>query len=260
MTDNPSSLMTDDPPIMTSPSIQIRRFPSRAELETALEERLREAITQGGAPAGARASVGPQAASGTQTRVAVMLSGGSTPLPAYRSLAARTPKPAAGLRVLFSDDRYVPSSEEASNFHQTLPLIEALALPENSVLRVRTELPLEKAAEDYERRLDVLRREGGRVSFGLLGLGADGHTASLFNAEDIQRARGRRAVAVNRPDGMQAVSVSPEVLGWFDELVFIVAGADKHNAVQSLLNGDTTIAATLAIAGRAQTQLWLAET
>jgi 6-phosphogluconolactonase/glucosamine-6-phosphate isomerase/deaminase len=52
--------------------------------------------------------------------------------------------------------------------------------------------------------------------------------------------------------------VTPDVLDWFDDLVFIVAGADKHNAVQSLLNGDTTIAATLAVAGRTQTQLWLA--
>jgi len=189
-----------------------------------------------------------------------MLSGGSTPLPAYRSLAARAPQAAAGLKVLFSDDRYVPSTADASNFHQSLPLIEALALPESSVLRVRTELSLEKAAEDYEQRLDALLRDGTRFTLGLLGLGADGHTASLFNAGDIQRARGHRAIPVDRPDGMQAVSVTPEVLRRFDDLVFVVAGADKHKAVQALLNGDTTIAATLAIADRAQTQVWLAGT
>jgi 6-phosphogluconolactonase len=226
---------------MTNPDpIQIRRFLSRAELESALEERLRAALTQ--APG------------------AIMLSGGNTPLPAYRSIAARAPTPAAGLKVLFSDDRYVPSTADASNFHQSLPLIEALALPASSVLRVRTELPLEKAAADYEQRLDALLRDGTRFTLGLLGLGADGHTASLFNAEDIQRARGHRAIPVNRPDGMQAVSVTPDVLRRFADLVFIVAGADKHNAVQSLLNGDTTIAATLAIADRAQTQVWLAGT
>jgi 6-phosphogluconolactonase len=231
-------------------SIQIRRFLSRAELEAALEERLRLAITRpGGAVAGA---------AGARGAVAVMLSGGSTPLPAYRSVAARPPRPAAGLKILFSDDRYVPSTENASNYHQSLALIEALALPESSVLRVRTELPLEKAAEDYEQRLDALLGEDTHFTLGLLGLGADGHTASLFNSADIDRARGRRAIPVNRPDGMQAVSVTPDVLDWFDDLVFIVAGADKHNAVQSLLNGDTTIAATLAVAGRTQTQLWLA--
>jgi len=230
------------------PAIQIRRFLSRAELESALEERLRAAITAGAT------------AAGTGAPVAIMLSGGSTPLPAYRSLAARAPQPAAGLKILFSDDRYVPSTADASNFHQSLPLIEALALPESSVLRVRTELPLERAAEDYEQRLDALLRDGTRFALGLLGLGADGHTASLFDAGDIQRARGHRAIPVNRPDGMQAVSVTPEVLQRFEDLVFIVAGADKHNAVQSLLNGDTRIAATLAIADRGQTQLWLAGT
>jgi 6-phosphogluconolactonase/glucosamine-6-phosphate isomerase/deaminase len=155
-------------------SIQIRRFLSRAELEAALEERLRLAITRpGGAVAGA---------AGARGAVAVMLSGGSTPLPAYRSVAARPPRPAAGLKILFSDDRYVPSTENASNYHQSLALIEALALPESSVLRVRTELPLEKAAEDYEQRLDALLGEDTHFTLGLLGLGADGHTASLFNS------------------------------------------------------------------------------
>jgi len=156
------------------PAIQIRRFLSRAQLEAALEERLRTAIAE-------ESGLPNAPATGPRAPVAIMLSGGSTPLPAYRSLAARPPKPAAGLKILFCDDRYVPSTAEASNFHQSLALIEALALSEPSVLRVRTELPLEKAAEDYESRLDGLLSEGTRFGLGLLGLGADGHTASLFN-------------------------------------------------------------------------------
>ncbi len=231
-----------------TPAIALRRFTSRAELNTALVERLERAITES---PGSRGTVNsPQA---------LMLSGGSTPLPAYRELASRSPRPAANLSVLFCDDRYVPSTAEASNYHQALPLLSALALPEDSVLRVRTELPLEEAARDYERRIDALLLAGARFRLGLLGLGADGHTASLFNDGDLERSKGRRAIAVNRPDGMQAVSVTPEVLAHFSNLIFVVAGADKHNAVQSLLNRDSSIAAYGAISSRADTELWLAE-
>ena len=227
-------------------SIDVRRFGSRAELQAALVERLAQALAD---------PRGPPDAAGA----AIMLSGGTTPIPAYRELAARSPAAAPGLRLLFSDDRYVPSAANASNFHQSLPLITALRLPEDSVLRVRTELPLELAADDYERRIDALVSAGVRFSFGLLGLGADGHTASLFNDGDIRKASGQRAIAVDRPDRMQAVSVTPEVIGRFEDLVFVVAGADKHDAVQALLKGDPRIAATRAIASRKQTQLWLAE-
>ena len=230
------------------PAIALRRFASRAELDTALVERLERAICEN--PGGR----GPM-----DTPQALMLSGGSTPLPAYRILSGRAPRAAPGLSVLFSDDRYVPSTAEASNYHQSLPLLNALALPDDSVLRVRTELPLAEAARDYERRIDALLLAGAGFRLGLLGLGADGHTASLFNRDDLERSKGRRAIAVNRPDGMQAVSVTPEVLAHFSDLIFVAAGPDKHSVVQALLRRDATLPAFGAIASRANTELWFAD-
>lgn len=218
-----------------------RRFASRSALESALEERL------------ARSIAAPSAA-------ALMLSGGSTPLPAYRALGARPGlKPGAGFRVLFSDDRYVPANSPASNYHQAQPLLAALALPTAAVLRVRTELPLEDAARDYEDQLAALLRSGTRLGLGLLGLGADGHTASLFSAADIERARGRLALAVHRPDGMSAVSVTPDVLAQVAELLFVVAGADKQEAVRKLLARDPGLTAWRAVAGCSRVELWVDE-
>lgn len=216
-----------------------RRFASRRALESALEERLARAIA---AP----------------TATAVMLSGGSTPLPAYRALGARPGlAPAAGLRVLFSDDRYVPADSPASNYHQAQPLLAALALPSGAVLRVRTELPLEEAARDYEGQLAALLQSGVRIGLGLLGLGADGHTASLFSAADIARGSGRLAVAVQRPDGMSAVSVTPELLARLAEPVFVVAGADKQEAVRRLLAQDPALTAWRAVAGCGRVEVWM---
>lgn len=217
-----------------------RRFASRTALESALKERLAAAIAA------------PDAA-------ALMLSGGTTPLPAYRALARPGVRHSAQLRILFSDERYVPADSPASNYHQTQPLLAALALPSAAVLRVRTELPLEDAARAYEAELAALLRSGGRIGLGLLGLGADGHTASLFGAADLERARGRLALAVQRPDGMAAVSVSPELLAQVAEPVFLVAGADKRDAVRRLLSKDPTLTAWRAVAGCARVELWVDE-
>ncbi len=223
---------------------QIRRFPSRAELDAALAGRLAQAI-------GAAAS-GP---------VAIMLSGGHTPLPAYRQLAERlalAPRSIPdALHLLYSDDRYVPADSEASNFHSSRPLLDALKLPEERVLRVRTELPLEEAALDYERRLRALLGRGVRVGLGLLGLGADGHTASLFRGEDLQHARGRMAIAVQRPDGLAGVSVTPELLSHVAEPLFVVAGGGKQAALQGLERSDPAVVAVQAVQGCPRVELWV---
>jgi 6-phosphogluconolactonase len=220
-----------------------RRFDSRAALEAALEERL------------ARAIAAPSA-------TGLMLSGGTTPLPVYGALSKR-PEVAhggAGLCILFSDDRYVPADSPSSNYHQAQPLLAALALPPAAVLRVRTELPLEDAAGDYARQLAALLRSGTRIGLGLLGLGADGHTASLFGAADLERARGQLAIAVHRPDGLSAVSVTPELLAQVSEPVFVVAGADKRDAVARLIAEDPQLTAWRAVAGCARVELWVDQT
>jgi 6-phosphogluconolactonase len=223
------------------PIISMRRFVSNAEFDAALAQRLESAISS---PAGA----------GT----ALMLSGGRTPLPTYREVAVRKPAPAGGLHLFFSDDRYVPSSCAASNYFHTRILLDALALPGSAVLRVRTELPVEQAAADYERQLADMLNSGVRISLGLLGLGADGHTASLFNTANLEQARGRLAIAVQRPDGLQGISVTPELLCRVGEPLFLVTGADKHAIVEEFLRSDSRLIARQALAGCPRAELWIA--
>lgn len=224
--------------------LEVRRFASRAELDAALADRLEQAIRAIAAGAG----------SGD---VAIMLSGGHTPLPAYRQVARRRPPCGDRLCVIYSDDRYVPADSDASNYHATRPLLDALALPETRVLRVRTELPLEEAAIDYDRRLRALLSAGAGIGLGLLGLGPDGHTASLFRPEHLQRARGHFAIAVERPDGMQGVSVTPEFLAHITEPLFVVAGGGKQDAIESFIRHDTSLVALQAVAACPRVELWV---
>jgi 6-phosphogluconolactonase len=220
-------------------SLTLRRFADRAQLQTAVEDRLQQVLT------------------GTAgDRPAVMLSGGSTPIPAYQALATRGLKPAPGLTLLFSDDRYVPSDSDQSNYHQSRALFTSLGVSVEQVLRIRTELPLAQAAADSERRLTQLLGGGQRIQLGLLGMGADGHTCSLFSAADLERARGRLAISVHRPDGRDAVSVTPTVLERIEQLVFLIAGADKRTALAALLRRSSELTAWQAVRECQAVEVW----
>jgi 6-phosphogluconolactonase len=216
--------------------VRVTRFAARGDLDAALAQRLRSAAMSGAG--------------------AVMLAGGTTPGPAFALLAERPVPAAPGLYVLYSDERHVPSTSDASNYHLSLPLLAALALPATQVLRVQTELPLEAAAQAYEERLRSLLREQIPVRLGLLGLGADGHTASLFKPSDLAAARGRLAIAVQRPDGRSAVSVTPEWLAQVEEILFVVAGSDKRAALARLAARDPTLIAWRAVERCARVEVW----
>lgn len=229
------------------PKIDVRRFATRAELDGALADRLEQAIRATATPARGALPV-------------VMLSGGHTPLPAYREVARRRPQHSGRLTIMYSDDRYVPADSDASNYRATRPLLEALGLPEDQVLRIRTELPLEDAARDYDSRLRTLLDSGAGIRLALLGLGPDGHTASLFRPEHLQQSRGRFAIAVQRPDGMQGISVTPDLLAHVADPLFVVAGSGKHDAIAAFIRRDPDLVALRAIAACPRAELWIERT
>ena len=220
-------------------TLTTRTFGSRAALDAALAERLGRALQARGASA-------------------IMLAGGTTPMPAYRMIAQQPLAHDDRLHVLFSDERYVAADSPSSNYHQSQPLLQVLALPPESLLRVRTELPLDAAAANYDAALTTLLSSGVHIGLGLLGLGAEGHTASLFSLKDIERGRGRYAIPIQRPDGMAAVSVTPDLLATVREPVFVVAGGGKEDAVRALLSQDKSLIAWRAVQGCADVELWYA--
>jgi len=189
---------------------------------------------------------------------AVMLSGGQTPLPAYQALAAEGAVAAPDMRFFLSDERYVPPVHPDSNARSLAGLFTALAVPGERLVRVNTGLPLDEAAEQYHRDLHALLQAGAHITLGLLGLGADGHTASLFSPEDVRRGAGRLAVAVRRPNPPHRISVTPGLLSRVEEIVFLAAGPDKAVAAQRLLDDPESIPAGLAVAGCRNVSLWVA--
>lgn len=188
---------------------------------------------------------------------ALLLAGGTTPLAAYARLTRHPPAPDPHLHVLFSDDRHVPPQSPQSNYGQILPMLQAWGLPPERILRVHGEQPLADATSVYASAISQFVEAGGCIPLGLLGLGADGHTASLFTAQHIADGQAAWAQAVQRPDGLSGVSVTPRLLRHVQRLIFVVAGRNKREMVSRLLRSPDRITAGQAVAGHRAVEVWM---
>ncbi len=189
---------------------------------------------------------------------AVMLTGGSTPLGLYRNLAVAPDSADDRLHILISDERHVALDSPANNFATMRPMIRAWGIDDSRVLRVHTGMPLQDAADRYDAQLTSFFKQGGRITLGILGLGADGHAASLFNADDLNRGKGRFAIAVPRKDGPNRVSVTTDLLAKVERIIFLVAGSEKAEIVQRISSDPNNVVAAEAVQGVSQLELWYA--
>lgn len=167
----------------------------------------------------------------------VVLTGGSTPGAAYEELGEAVRAAGGGLgstTLWFTDERCVPPHDELSNYRlvkQTLldPLSDLTA---PIVMRMHGELGPHKAADAYERQL----QEAGEPEFDLLflGLGPDGHLASLFPDQPSLGERARLVVGVDEA-GLEPyvprVSLTLSALGSARHTVFLATGESKADAV-----------------------------
>jgi 6-phosphogluconolactonase len=176
----------------------------------------------------------------------VVLTGGSTPRAAYEELAQAVRQVGGDLgstTVWFSDERCVAPHDELSNFRlvkQSLldPLADVTA---PTVLRMHGELGPEKGADAYEREL----QEAGEPEFDLvlLGLGSDGHCASLFPDQPSLGERAHLVLGVDEA-GLEPfvprISLTFSALAAAKEIVFLVTGESKAAAVAAAFGPGTT--------------------
>jgi len=172
----------------------------------------------------------------------IALSGGGTPRGLYEMLAAppyREQIPWQRMHVFWGDERCVPPDHPGSNYRMAREaLLDHVPIPAHNVHRIHGELGTEAAAQAYNAKL--------RAFFGapwptfdlvLLGLGNDGHTASLFPGSDALKETARPAVGVtahyeNRP--AQRVTLTLPAINAARQVLFLAAG--KAGIVQAVLN------------------------
>jgi len=183
---------------------------------------------------------------GARGRFTLALSGGTTPRLLYARLAAGPRLPWERMEICFGDERAVPPDSPESNYRMVKDtLLRAPGLPPERVHRIRAELPPVEAAREYEQTLRKLF--AGTTTFPrfdliLLGLGPDGHTASLFphTAGLVERQAWVLANWVEKLESHR-LSFSFPVLNAATEVLFLVAGADKTWALHEVLQGGATV-------------------
>ena len=166
------------------------------------------------------------------------ISGGRTSLPLFQLLSdgpLRERVQWNRIEFFWADERGVPPEHPDSNFGMARrALISPLGLADERIHRIRGELPPEEAAVLYDAELRRLTPQGFDLI--LLGVGADGHIASLFPDSSALQERRALAAAVTAPGGQARITITPVVLELARSMIVLVCGAEKAEAVAHALD------------------------
>lgn len=180
----------------------------------------------------------------THKRFSIGLSGGSTPHALYALLAAPEFSRRIdwqNVHVFWGDERCVPPDHPDSNYRMAREtLLDHVSIPASHVYRIHGEIEPPQAAADYEQTLRAFFGQDATPRFDLLllGMGDDGHTASLFPGTAALN-EDRRWVVENHVAKLNTwrITLTPVVLNAADQVWFLVAGENKAATLNSVLNG-----------------------
>ena len=165
----------------------------------------------------------------------VVLTGGTTAEKIFRAFP-ETGLTLAGKEVFFSDERCVPPDDDASNFAmatRTLGDVVASA----SIHRMRGEDDPDSAAAAYAEEVRSATSGHGFDLF-LAGMGADCHICAMFPGSPVLAERDALCAAVDRPDGMKGLTLTPPVVLAARRILLVVSGESKSEAVARAMSGD----------------------
>jgi 6-phosphogluconolactonase len=170
------------------------------------------------------------------------LCGGSSPKPVYAALARR-PLPWDHVWITFGDERCVPPDHAESNYRMAREqLLDKIEIPEGNILRMPGELRPDSAAEEYGRELAGRAVGSGEARYAhdllLLGLGEDGHTASLFPGTAALEETERDVAENFVPKlGAHRITLTYPAIHAARRVMFLVADRSKHPVVERILAG-----------------------
>ena len=205
-------------------------FPDEARLAEAAADRF---VTLVGAALAARG------------RADVALAGGSTPRAMNALLAVPPRKPAidwSRVRFFFGDERTVPPDDPESNYAMNREtLFDPLGIPASRVFRMRGEGDPPVAAAEYARLLASELGPQPRFDVLFLGMGPDGHTASLFPGT-LASVDDTQLVVANRVEKFSTwrITITPHVINDARDVVITAGGAGKADALRAVLEGPRT--------------------
>jgi 6-phosphogluconolactonase len=178
------------------------------------------------------------------------LSGGNTPRAIHAEMIRRAGDlPWNRVQFTFGDERCVPPDDAESNFRMAREsLFDPLATPAGNIFRMRGEIDPENAAREYETQLGAFASRFSEVRYVhdliLLGMGPDGHTASLFPESPALEETSRNIVPVIGPKPPpQRLTMTFPMLNAARHVCFLINGADKLPLVESIVAGQSALPA-----------------
>lgn len=180
----------------------------------------------------------------------IALSGGQTPRPVYAEFGRQAGDLAwEKVRFSFGDERCVPPDDAQSNYRMAREILfEPFGVPEHSVLRMRGEMEPGLAAQEYEDQLALLATQVGEMIYRhdlvLLGMGDDGHTASLFPGTRALEEE-QRLVAANFVPKLDTwrLTMTLPLLNQARQVLFLVGENKDRQLLERVLNGDRNLPA-----------------
>lgn len=179
----------------------------------------------------------------TRGRFTISLSGGQTPNKLYSLLA----KPPLRDRVewlktfiFWADERYVGFDDERNNAHCIKSiLIDKIDIPSSNIHVINTNLQPDEAAREYEKKIKCFfRNEPWQFDLVLLGVGENGHTASLFPGTKVvnEQLEGVRSVYVDE-EKMYRITMTAPLINQARNILFLITGGNKSEILRNILTG-----------------------
>ncbi|MCW8829585.1 MAG: 6-phosphogluconolactonase [Gammaproteobacteria bacterium] len=183
----------------------------------------------------------------TQDYFHIALAGGTTPRALYQQLSRLHSEEFPHwdrVRFYFGDERNVPPDHQQSNYRMVREsLFQPLQIKDSAIQRIRGELSPEEAVSHYRQALEQLPQENGTARFDLvlLGIGADGHIASLFPNTPLLQEQ-QQGIGASYVDKLECwrYSLTLPVLNNARHIIMLVSGAKKADVVRHVFHGPGT--------------------
>ena len=177
----------------------------------------------------------------TNTIFHLAISGGSTPKMLFKALTDIKVEIAWNkLQLYWVDERCVAPEDNESNYRMTYEnLISNVPLPEDNIHRMKGELKPEDGVKDYQKALDAIPKANGLPQFDLiiLGMGDDGHTASIFPpSKELITIESDLAVGTNPYSDQERITLTGRSIKNAKEIIFHVTGASKAHVLNEILD------------------------
>jgi len=177
----------------------------------------------------------------------VAISGGHTPKRFFELLGERPQSqnlPWSRIQLFWVDERYVPANSPESNYNLAADtFLHKVAIPQKNIHRINTEFSdSQEAARCYEQTIrkvfGLKKKDVPKFDLIILGLGTDGHIASLFPNSRITFDEENLACVVSAPDGKYTrITLTPPVLLAASQLLVLVSGEEKAGILKEVLTG-----------------------